>query len=493
MSAVFSSPAVAAQILAVIVSVVVYRRYIHPLSEIPGPFWASITRLWQICYLLKGEEALEVVALHDKHGHFVRIAPNEVSVSHPDGPRLLLLAPLRKGNWYTLFALPDWRFQNPMSTLDPKEKVERSKWLSSGYSLSNILKSEEYIDKNIAHLQDWMDKYAADHKPMHLDKFLSYTVFDNTGEALFSEPFGFISEGRDVGGALRNNEILNPVVAAFGFLTVFQWIFANPVVTWLGVLPMGHLFDTTTRAMKKRQKNPDARFDIAAHWFRMQQKNPDRLSLRQVEAQATLSVGGGADTISCGIQSFVYHMMRRPELWERARHEIDAVNKDGICQGTPVSFSEAQNMPFLQACVKEALRILGPTPSGLPRVAPKGGLSIGDRHFPEGTVLSIHGHVMQLSKEHWGPDAREFNPNRWFADDIGTKEKFWLVFGVGYNSCPGQHLARVQITKMAATIVRDYDILQVDPCSEWKWKAYISIVPHSWPVYVQKRTLRYKQ
>jgi len=40
---------------------------------------------------------------------------------------------------------------------------------------------------------------------------------------------------------------------------------------------------------------------------------------------------------------------------------------------------------------------------------------------------------------------------------------------------------------MAATIVRDYDIVQVDPTNEWKWKAYFNLVPHSWPVYIEKR------
>jgi len=44
----------------------------------------------------------------------------------------------------------------------------------------------------------------------------------------------------------------------------------------------------------------------------------------------------------------------------------------------------------VQACVKEALRIFGPVPMGLPRVAPKGGLTIGDRIIPEGTIVSIN-------------------------------------------------------------------------------------------------------
>ena len=54
-----------------------------------------------------------------------------------------------------------------------------------------------------------------------------------------------------------------------------------------------------------------------------------------------------------------------------------------VCAGLTLS-------SFVQACVKEALRIFGPVPMGLPRIAPKGGLVIGDRVIPEGTIVSIN-------------------------------------------------------------------------------------------------------
>lgn len=87
---------VAVQLLVLITSIALYRRYFAPLSGVPGPFWASITRLWHVKHIFQGKQNLLAISLHEKHGHFVRIAPNEVSVSHPDGPKLLLQAPLRK-------------------------------------------------------------------------------------------------------------------------------------------------------------------------------------------------------------------------------------------------------------------------------------------------------------------------------------------------------------------------------------------------------------
>lgn len=74
-------------------------------------------------------------------GHFVRISYDEVSVSHPDAVRKLLLAPVPKGYWYKGAALPDYRFIAPFSITDPKAKVELSKALSPPYSQSETSRS----------------------------------------------------------------------------------------------------------------------------------------------------------------------------------------------------------------------------------------------------------------------------------------------------------------------------------------------------------------
>lgn len=46
----------------------IYRRYFSPISHVPGPFVASFTRLWHIDRILKGDQNLELIRLHDKHG-----------------------------------------------------------------------------------------------------------------------------------------------------------------------------------------------------------------------------------------------------------------------------------------------------------------------------------------------------------------------------------------------------------------------------------------
>lgn len=72
------------------------RRYFSPISNIPGPFLASITRLWHVFHILQGKQSVLLTRLHEKHGPFVRISHDEVSVSHAEAPKKLLLAVLKK-------------------------------------------------------------------------------------------------------------------------------------------------------------------------------------------------------------------------------------------------------------------------------------------------------------------------------------------------------------------------------------------------------------
>lgn len=69
-----------------------------------------------------------------------------------------------------------------------------------------------------------------------------------------------------------------------------------------------------------------------------------------------------------GLQSFVYHLLKQRQPagawgWQRIRTEIDAARKDGHCQGDVVSYEDAAELPYLQAAVKEGLRMFGPASS----------------------------------------------------------------------------------------------------------------------------------
>ncbi|KAI0145147.1 cytochrome P450 [Xylariaceae sp. FL1272] len=182
-----------------------------------------------------------------------------------------------------------------------------------------------------------------------------------------------------------------------------RWLYVlllgNPFMTWLDILPMGHLFNTAVKAVAERQANTGARFNMVEHWLKTLLQHPERMSLGDLDAVATSAVSAGADTVSCGFQALVYQMIRHPTAWQRVRSEIDPAQiEQGICKERVISFADAQKLPYLQVCTKEALRVFGPISMGLLRTVPKQGLTISNRTFSEGTILSIHPWVMILRR-----------------------------------------------------------------------------------------------
>lgn len=98
-------PVLCFQAILVLLGTILWRRY-SSLRDVPGPFLASITRLWHAKQIKDGTQKMATIQLHDELGPFVRIAPDEVSVAHPDALRKLLLTPQKKVCQQTNITVP---------------------------------------------------------------------------------------------------------------------------------------------------------------------------------------------------------------------------------------------------------------------------------------------------------------------------------------------------------------------------------------------------
>jgi cytochrome P450 len=56
-------------------------------------------------------------------------------------------------------------------------------------------------------------------------------------------------------------------------------------------------------------------------------------------------------------------------------------------ESVPVTFKDTQAMPYLQAVIKEALRVHSPTGLSMARIVPRGGATIARHYIPEGVSL----------------------------------------------------------------------------------------------------------
>ncbi|KAJ4412319.1 hypothetical protein N0V91_000790 [Didymella pomorum] len=388
-------------------------------------------------------------------------------------------------------SLPDTRYQTPMSTTDPKEQVRRTKNLAAGFALSHVIRSEPYIDDCIRLLKRQVSSFAASGEPIHLDEWFNYMAFDVIGEVVFSQRFGFLEAGKDLGGSIANSRLLVPYVTMAGFFKRFHRLtVGNPLLTDWNLMPTQHILDTTLRALDARKKNPDVREDILSLWLRQHERYPEKLSEKELHGCVNMTVGAASDTVSASLQSFFYYLIRHPECLAIAKKEVsDAKLTDDV-----VSYADASRFPFLQACLKEGWRMFPPVPFGLARVVPATGVTIGGRYFKSGvslwrqlrrksqrltlgqTKLSVNPRVIHYSRELFGEDAYVYNPHRWLGPGARDIEKYFVA---------GRNIAQLEIYKAAATLLRDFDFEQVDPSQEWKYEASFAALPYGWPCQVK--------
>ncbi|KAL7771002.1 hypothetical protein CFE70_000942 [Pyrenophora teres f. teres 0-1] len=113
-------------------------------------------------WILKGDHNLKLIRLHKKHGFSYDAYP--------------------QGFKCTLTQVADSK-----ATLSayPTTKLA-SKSMASAYMVSNLLRSEDDIDRNFSLSLAYTDAHTTSHKPMDLAHYIFYTTFDVVGEVAFS-------------------------------------------------------------------------------------------------------------------------------------------------------------------------------------------------------------------------------------------------------------------------------------------------------------------
>jgi cytochrome P450 len=93
------------------------------------------------------------------------------------------------------------------------------------------------------------------------------------------------------------------------------------------------------------------------------------------------------------------------------------------------------------ATVKEALRLGMAVPGRLPRIVPNSltePFMVDGKVVPAGTIVSISTYTMHTDTSIWGPDAREFRPDRWIGPKSKGLDQYFCAFSKGARMCIGQ-------------------------------------------------------
>lgn len=175
------------------------------------------------------------------------------------------------------------------------------------------------------------------------------------------------------------------------------------------------------------------------------------LTQKQCEDEAMLQILGGSDSTATALTVIVQYVVTHPRVYLQLNTEINnCAARDG--RGTSiVPMKEVQSLPYLQAVIKEALRVCPPL-YGLVSRYPTTDIEIDGKHIPAGTDVGYAFRAIHRSERHWGPSADMFLPERWMSDEspeLRQRETMLdaLTFSSGNSHCLGRQIALMELNK----------------------------------------------
>jgi cytochrome P450 len=136
----------------------------------------------------------------------------------------------------------------------------------------------------------------------------------------------------------------------------------------------------------------------------------------EVVALATSVISAGSDTTAIALDAFFYYVLTNDAVYDRVQREVDVACDSGMLRdGEPVRYAQGVKLEYLQACVKESIRLLTPFAMDMLRVVPKGGVMAGKWFLSAGTEVGTNSFVFHRSKKAYGEDAEVFRPDRWIG------------------------------------------------------------------------------
>ena len=191
-----------------------------------------------------------------------------------------------------------------------------------------------------------------------------------------------------------------------------------------------------------------------------------------VEQVKTL-LAAGHDTTSSTFAS-VAAMLSQPKhhhIQEKLRSEIRA-NLQSVSGSDLASSTNIEKLPYLNAVRNETLRLFPPFSWYFRRSVVD--TTICGHKVPKGTDIILCPWGLHRSKEHWGPDAEIFDPDRWLKDPSGrggAKDAYsFSTFAAGPRNCIAEKFARNEISTLMAGIFGRFRL----DCVEGKVEAPLS-------------------
>lgn len=455
-----------------------YLSLFSPLAHIPGPLFAKVNPLWLAfqCRFLRRAQATH--AVHEKYGPVVRVGPAAVSVastgclSRVYGPRNGAV----KGPFYDVF-----ESSAPIifSARDSQFHAGRRKDLTPAFTKGAMRAFEPHMNVQILELKRaLLGRIESSGGAAFLDfkPWAAYLAFDVIADFVFGHPFGFLRAGYDFHNLISTIDDRMRCTNALGALP--SW--ARPLLRHIPIdsfwkmnqVASVNLRNLAEEALKVRRQQQEqvgedaVRKDMLTHLINAKQDDGGPIPEASIVAEAASFISGGSDSTSTTLSHFVDLVTNHPSVKRQLQMELDDAFP-GVTKDWVPSEYDASVLQYLNACLRETMRLRPASASGLERLvlresmAVNTGISSVDEDrvvlLPVGTLVSVPTYTIHRREDIF-PQPELFRPERWLRS-LDAEHKFnldamlssWAPFSFGTRGCLGKSFAWMELNKTLAS------------------------------------------
>lgn len=188
----------------------------------------------------------------------------------------------------------------------------------------------------------------------------------------------------------------------------------------------------------------------------------------QVLASCASMIFAGSETTAISLSAVFHNLIANPRVYKKLMEELDRAAETGIIadkEHKKVSWTEAQKLPYLDACIQESLRVHPAAGLILERVVPPQGIEICGHKIPGGTIVGCNAWVLHRRPEIFGSDVDVFRPERWIEaspEQLKEMKATMFTFGAGARTCLGKNVSLLELYKLVPTFLRNFEIERRD-------------------------------
>ncbi|KAF8754759.1 Cytochrome P450 monooxygenase [Rhizoctonia solani] len=223
--------------------------------------------------------------------------------------------------------------------------------------------------------------------------------------------------------------------------------------------------DARARKVESGKVDEEGRgIDLLDKLFEVKNHDGSPLSKSEIDSEAMITIGAGSDTTSNTLAALCYYITADSNIKKRLQEELDSIRSNAGTDTNTLEkgqsgyrifdFEQVKNLPYLNACIKETLRLYSTVGTGLPRVVPAGRtFTVAGENFSEGSVISVPSYSTNRSSV-WGADPDVYRPERWLEEGSGSLNKYYVPFSTGPRACIGRNLANMNLLLVSACVLQ---------------------------------------